>query len=190
MTRDSSDRAADSARDARSAPLDSRDRGQLVLLAAIALVVALVPLVLAYTQLGYHADVRSGTATTPGAEVERTLDRGLQNATEDVAVTYRWTDRETAAATVRNRMEPVLAAVVESRLAEGTAIQVSYNQTRTAAWVQANCPGGPNRQFGSCEAMSGLAVQERANRTHVLGAAFDVQVTTPETDLQFTTVVT
>ena len=165
------------------------NRGQVVLIAAIALAVALVPLVLAYLQLGYSADVRPGTATGPGAETTRTLDRGLQNATADIPAAYDWSERERAAATVRDRLNETLVAIERSRLADGTAIVVTYNESHTAAWLTANCPGGPDRQFGACRAVNGIAVQERRGQTHVLGAAFDVTVTTPKTDLQFTTVV-
>ena len=42
----------------------------------------------------------------------------------------------------------------------------------------ANCPGGPNRDFGPCEATDGVVVQERAGETVVLAVAFDVRVTT------------
>jgi hypothetical protein len=165
------------------------DRGQLVLIAAVVLAVALVPLVLAYLQLGYQKDVRAGSATGPGAETERTLDRGLQNATSDIAATYDWGNRSEAVATVRERLNSTLTAIEESKLAEGTAIVVTYNQTRTAAWVWYRCPGGPDRQFGPCRQNSGLVIQERNGQTHVLAAAFDVRVTMPERELQFTTVI-
>jgi len=165
------------------------DRGQLVLIAAVVLAVALVPLVLAYLQLGYQEDVRAGSATGPGAETERTLDRGLQNATSDIAATYDWSDRASAVRTVRERLNTTLTAIKESKLAEGTAIVVTYNETRAGAWLWFRCPGGPDRQFGLCRESGGLVVQERTGQTHVLAAAFDVRVTTPERELQFTTVV-
>jgi hypothetical protein len=157
------------------------------LIAAVVLAVALVPLVLAYLQLGYQKDVRAGSATGPGAETERTLDRGLQNATGEIATTYGWNERERAVSTVRERLNSTLAAIEQSQLTEGTAIVVTYNETRAAAWSR--CPDGPDRQFGSCTEIQGIVVQNRANQTHVLAAAFDVQVTAPERELQFTTVI-
>jgi hypothetical protein len=164
------------------------NRGQVVLIAAIALAVALVPLVLAYLQLGYSADVRPGSATGPGAETTRTLDRGLQNATAEIPAAYGWAARERAAATVRDRLNGTLAAIERSRLSDGTTVVVTYNESHTAAWLSANCPGGPNRQFGACRMVNGIAVQERGGRTHVLGTAFDVVVTAPQTELRITTV--
>lgn len=170
-----------------STGLVTDDRGQLVLIGAVVLAVALVPLVLAYLQLGYQEDVRAGSATGPGAETERTLDRGLQNATSGIPATYDWGERSQAVATVRERLNSTLTAVELSKLTEGTTVLVGYDRAR-ARRVSA-CPSGPNRQFGACEAVDGVVVQNRAGRTHVLAAAFDVRVTTPDRELRFTTVV-
>lgn len=170
-------------------PKSLDDRGQLVLIAAVALAMALVPLVLAYLQLGFHDDVRPAGDVDPAGQAERTLTHGLHNASDGIETNYSWTDRDAAVATVRDRLRTTTEAVNRSRLGAGQASRVTYNQSRAEQWQRANCPTGPDRQFGACEPREGLIVQNRANRTHVLAVAFDVAISTPDTDTQVTLVV-
>lgn len=172
-----------------SAERPQRARAQLVLVAAIALAIALVPAVLAYMQLGYHEDIRAGSNVNTEEQVERALSQSIHNATGGMAATYAWSEYGDAASTLHDRLEPTLQTINRSGLDAGTVTQVTYNRTRAARWASTNCPGGPDRQFGSCEAESGVIVQERAGRTHVIGAAFDVRISSPETDVRLTTVV-
>ena len=160
------------------------ERGQLVILAAVALALALVPIATAYLQLGYHDDREVLTTPTPAADAERLLDRGLHDATSATAGTYAWDDRTTAVATVHELLGPTVAAVERGGLSDGTARTVAFNDSRASAWAAQNCPGGPDRQFGPCEAIDGVVVQDRAGQTHVLAVAVDVQVTTPSGSLQ------
>lgn len=164
------------------------DRGQLVLLAAAALALALVPLVLAYLQLGYHDDLHTGSGATPG-EVERVLHRGLDDAAADIAFEYSWHERAAATDTVRDRLTSTLDAISRTGLDRGTAYTVRFNQTRAAALASDRCPGGSDRQFGPCIADSGVIIQERQDRAHVLGAAFDIEITTPDREVRVTTAV-
>lgn len=166
-----------------------RARGQLVLVAAIALAIALVPAVLAYMQLGYHEDIRAGSDANTEEQVERTLAHSIQNASAGMAGTYAWAERAGAISTLNDRLAPTLRTVNRSGLDAGTVTQVTYNETLASQWATGNCPNGPNRQFGPCEADGGVIVQERAGSTHVLGAAFDVWISTPEADVQLTTVL-
>jgi hypothetical protein len=165
------------------------DRGQFVLLAAVALAVALVPLVLAYLQLGYHDDVHAGSGNAPAQQATTTLERGLHDAATGVPIEYSWVERSAAVDAVRDRLEPTREAVTTAGLDRGVVYTVSYNQQRAATWAGNNCPDGPDRQFGPCEAIDGVIVQERQGRTHVLGVAFDVTVTTPDRELQLSLTV-
>lgn len=167
---------------------DRSRRGQLVLIAAIALAIALVPLVLALTQLAFHEDVGAGTTTDWMGESERTLERALVDASGDTTE-YEWHDRSSAATAVRENLSEVIHSIERSGLEAGTAISIEYNTTRTASWLSETCPGGPDRQFGDCEVSAGIAVQERSGETHVLGVAVDIAVTTPETESTLTTVL-
>lgn len=165
-------------------------RGQVVLLAAVVLVVALVPLVLAYLQLGYDGDVHTGIETDPGGDAERLLDRAVNEATRDIAQTYEWDEHTAAVRTVHDRLDPPIGTLEQSRLDDGTVYEVSYNDSRAQAWEENNCPGGPDRQFGPCEPIDGIVVQERAGETHVLATAFDITVTTPDGETRVRTVIT
>jgi len=168
----------------------TRERAQLVLAAAALVAVALAPVVVAYLQLGYHADV---TATAeydaPDRNAERLLSRAVHDAASEATGEYAWGERTAAAAAVRGDLSPRLDALRSSRVESGTVYQVGYNQSAAGSWRRANCPGGPNRQFGPCEAHEGVVVQERAGETHVLAVAFDVRVTTENSEMDLTLVV-
>ncbi len=156
-------------------------RGQFVLLAAAALAVALVPMTLAYLQLGYHDDVgASGVDEDPLREAERLLDRAVADAVEGVPADHAWSNRTGAVTAVRDRIRSDLSTLGRSRVDEGTVYDVTYNDSRATGWKSDNCPSGPDRQFGPCRVDRGVVVQERAGRTHVLAVAFDVQVTTAD----------
>lgn len=158
------------------------DRGQLVLLAAIALALALVPLLFAYLQLGYHDDIGATSGPTPVEEAERTIGLALHDATSDIAAGYGWHERSEAVTTVRDRVGPTLTAVNRSILDAGGAYQVTYNESRAQTWAQNECPRGPERQFGDCVGDRGVVVQERAGRTHVVAVTLDVVVTYPNSN--------
>lgn len=166
-----------------------RPRAQLVLVAAIALAIALVPAVLAYMQLGYHEDIHAGSTVNTEEQVERTLSQSIHNATRDSDASYAWDDRADAVSTLRDRLEATLRTINRSGLDAGTVTLVTYNRSRAARWASTNCPGGPDRQFGSCESDRGVIFQERGGTTHIIGVAFDVRISSPETDVRLTTVV-
>ena len=165
------------------------DRGQLVLTAALVLVVALVPMVLAYMQLGYHGDVRTGIGGDPATDTERVLDRSVHDASEDIAANYRWAERSDAVRTVRDRLNSPIRALERSRLDSGVAVGIAYDERRARAFADRHCPTGPDRQFGTCTASDGVVLQERGGRTHVLAVAFELRITTPEGRTQLRTLV-
>lgn len=165
-------------------------RGQVVLLAALALAVALVPIVLAYLQLGYHADTASPTGTAPETDAERVLDRAVHDAATGVADSYEWRRRDEAIQTVHDRLDPPIEALERSRLSSGIVYQISVNQSRAKTWRQTHCRSGPDRQFGPCESSRGVVVQERGGRTHILAVAFDISVTAPDGERRLTTIRT
>lgn len=155
--------------------MSERSRGQLVLLAAVAVAVALVPMLLALLQLGYQPAISGPDADTLRG-VERSLMRALINATAGIPATHDWTNRTMAVDTVRSRLGPVLQALNRSALPRGTVVQVRYNHSLASAWQADRCPSGPARQFGSCDADRGVVIQERAGETHVLAVGLDVDV--------------
>lgn len=177
-------------RERGGSPGESTDsqRGQLVLLTAVAFALALVPLVGAYLQLGYAPESYS-IGQTPAEQTTETLGRSLNDAAT-LTTGYDWADRKDAAAAVRTEMESTVETVESGRLDDGIVYQVSYNETRTAGWSDDNCPFDQNRQFGACRTVDGIALQERDGRTHALAVAFDIEITTPNQETTVTTVLT
>jgi hypothetical protein len=159
------------------------------LVAAAVLAVALVPVVLAYLQLGYHADVRAaGDYEAASRDAVHFLERGVHDAAGDVTG-LPWSRREAAAASVRTSLEPRLETLKASRVDEGVAYHVTYNDSAADRWADRRCPSGSGRAFGPCEATDGVVVQERAGETTVLAVAFDVRITHQRGETTLTLVV-
>jgi cell division septation protein DedD len=168
-----------------------RSRGQLVLVAAAVIALALVPMLAAYLQLGYHADVRAASAPPDAGEnARRVLDRAVQNASATVAA-ERFGAGERAAALVRGRtlLDDARRELAASRVAEGVAYRVSYNASAARRWAGSAADGGPGRQFGPYRADDGLVTQSRADQTHLVAAAVDVEVTAARSTTRLTFVV-
>lgn len=157
---------------------NTSDRGQLVLIAALVLALVLVSLAFAYLQLGYHDDISAGS-DDPAHQLEATLEEVLHDAAADVPGTYSWSERDDATISIRAEVDPVRETLETTRLSDGHAYTVRTNQTAADQWATQNCPHGENRQFGDCTTIDGIVLQERNDRTHVLGAAFDLEITTP-----------
>jgi hypothetical protein len=148
----------------------------VVLLAAGVVTVALVAMLLAFVQLGYHADVGARDAAVPPDEDTR---RVLAGAVDRAAVRVDgrdWTNRSGAADRVDATVDAAVRNLSDVAAAEGRAMTVEQNAT-AAASLAADCPTGPNREFGDCEALGGVVVQERAGEVALLGVALDVRVT-------------
>jgi hypothetical protein len=161
----------------------------MVLLAALVLVVALIPITVAYLQLGYTGDPHTSLSSDTEQETQRLLERTVQNVTSDIPATYRWSERRTAVERVRERLEPTVGVLEQSRLADGITQRLTYNQSRADNWAGEQCLRGPDRQFGSCMAIDGIVVQQRAGRTHVLAVAVDLSTTAPNHDSTLATVI-
>ncbi|MFC6787267.1 hypothetical protein ACFQFH_15765 [Halobaculum halobium] len=166
-----------------------RNRAQLVLLAAAVAAAALVPMALAYLTLGAHPDVAAtADRDTPGEDALRALDRAVTSASTAVSG-YQWSERERAVAAFDGALAADVRGIETARLSETVAVDVTRNGTAATAWATANCPRGPNRAFGACEAVDGVVVQERAGETTLLAVGFDVRVTEPEGSASMTAVL-
>ncbi|EMA11485.1 hypothetical protein SAMN05443574_103187 [Haloarcula vallismortis] len=155
-------------------------RGQLVLVAATVVAVALVPILFASLQLGYHDDVRA-TADyhdDPSVDALRVLERAVATESASIPSQYAWAENDSAVATVRTGLGPRLDRLQTSRIEDGVHYNITYNETAAQQWEDANCPSGPARQFGDCATDRGVVVQNRVDRTHVLAVGFDVTTTT------------
>lgn len=153
------------------------DRGQVVLLAAVVVAVALVAMSTAYHGLGYHGDVRTTAAV--GAEEPTTVaEHRLQAAVDATAVdTARpWMARNTTVSDVRDAVREVIADLQRSDATRGQVFVVRENEALADAWADDDCPGGTLRDFGPCRADGGVVVQERANETVLVGVVVDLTI--------------
>lgn len=165
-------------------------RGQLVLATAAVVAVALAPVVIAYLQLGYHADVRaSEDFTNPTEHAQRVLDRAVHQSEVEVRERFDWDEREDAVEEFREEMEPRLDELEASRVERGTAYQVAYDESVADEWSEEECPGGDGREFEECEAIGGVVVQDRVGETHVVAVGFELRVTTERGWIRETVVV-
>lgn len=160
---------------------DADDRGQLVLVAAAAIALALFPLVLAYLQLGYAGDVateRAGPAT--GGE----LDVALEEAVHGVAIDVDGRSDvgpEAAATAFRSGARADLRRLETARVEEGTAARIEYAPELAEDWVATGrWRSGVADDFARPTVHGGVIVQERAGEPVVLAVAFDVHLRTPE----------
>lgn len=167
-----------------------RSRGQLVLLAAAVIAVALTPVVVAVLQLGYHPDVDASRGyADAGRSAERALSTAVHEAAAGVPADHPWSDRRDAVTAVRGRLRPRLRSLATGRVESGTVVEADYASSAAAAWAAERCPGGPDRRFGDCVVDRGVVVQARDGRTHVLAAAFEVAVAGPRGRTELTVVV-
>lgn len=160
----------------------------MVLLAAAAIAVALVPMLLAYMQLGYHPEIAE-PRTAHASDVERTLSRSLVGATAGIPREYAWSERTAAVTEVRNRLAETVTTLNQSELARATPIRISFNETIAETWMAGRCPSGPDREFGSCEVDRGIAVQDRGGQTHVLAAGVDIRILSQDASVEVRTVI-
>ncbi|WP_277540164.1 DUF7261 family protein [Haloarcula laminariae] len=170
--------------------VNGSERGQLVLVAAVLVAVALAPVVLAYLQLGYHDDVRAaGAVDDPTDDTVRVLGRAVEQESASVPRRYAWAERTAAVTALRDALEPVRSRLRTGEMERGAVTEIRYNATVARAWQSANCPGGPGREFGNCSVDRGVVVQERTDRTHVLGVGFDVTTTSERGETAVTVMV-
>ncbi|SFR36396.1 DUF7261 family protein [Halogeometricum limi] len=165
----------------------NRDRGQVVLLAAVVVAIALVPMALAYAQLSYDAG-----AEAPGPDVDdtrRALSASFTDAAAQTDGAYLWRDRERAVSAVRTELASDVARVENATLAADRSLRVTYNGSEAAGWAARNCPGGRGRVFGPCRVEDGVVVQQRGNETAVVAAAFDLRVVAADERTNATVVV-
>lgn len=163
-------------------------RGQLVLVAAAVLALAIIPLGFAYLQLGAHADVRAQqAASSPGSETVRLLERAVHEAAGEAAG-QPWAGRTGAATRVNRSLRVAIDDIEAAQVDRGIAAEIRQNGSAAASWAVANCPSGRGRAFGGCETRGGLVLQERAGETHLLAVAFDVTVVSERGETELTVV--
>ncbi len=182
-----------------------RDRGQLVLVAAAALAIALFPLVLAYLQLGYAGDVAAEpTGPEPAAEIDRALERAVHDAAADVdarttaggmengatGVNAPIEDPNVAAAAFKSTLESDVERIETARIEDGTAARIGYAPTVADAWVaDGRWRDGVAAEFPGPTTHDGVVVQERGGEPTIVAVAVDVHLRTPDATIDRQVVV-
>ncbi|WP_380678784.1 DUF7261 family protein [Salinigranum sp. GCM10025319] len=157
------------------------DRGQVVLLVAVVVAVALVAMTAAYHGLGYHGDVRA--AASIGTEDPVTIaERQLQRDVDTAGIDHvrPWSERNATVNETRTALASSRATLQRSGASRRVVYVVNEDTDAAAAWAAEDCPSGSMRAFGPCLADGGIVVQERANETVLVGVALDVRVRTRE----------
>lgn len=168
----------------------TRARAQLVLLAAAVVVAALVPMVFAYAQLGYDADVRGAPdARATVTDAQRLLERAVGSAASALDSEVGPDQHEALAREMDDRLAPAVSRLAASGADRDLTVSVERNATAARAWAADACPGGPTRQFGACVVTDGVVTQTRANTTTVVAVAFDLHVRGPQSTTEATVVV-
>jgi hypothetical protein len=167
-----------------------RRRGQLVLLAAAVVVTALVPMLLAYAQLGYAGDVTtSANERRTLVDGKRVLERSVAHVTRTVANGTEADQHRLAVELATDRLDPAIVSVESSGADRGVAVDVSRNASAARRWARRDCPGGPDRAFDACRSANGFVTQTRANTTALVAVAVDVRVRGPNARARATFVV-
>jgi len=138
--------------------------------------VGLLPIVLAYTQLGYAGIATTEpTATTPTEDARQAIERAAFDSSTELQGVRGWSERDAVATQVAARFDARVDSIETGSLERGISHAVERNQSAAASWANGSCPGGPNRQFGPCETQEGLVLQERGGDTHAVAIAVDLR---------------
>ncbi|MEZ3116163.1 hypothetical protein RYH80_09575 [Halobaculum sp. MBLA0147] len=168
----------------------TRRRGQLVLVTAALAALALLPVAVAYLQLGAHPDVTARTAPDVGVDgTVRALDRVATDAAWAVSGTRTWANRSAAVAAFGDRFASGADRIATARADETVAVDVTRNTTAARAWATRSCPSGSNRAFGPCRVREGVVVQERVGETAVLAVGVTVRLVAPHGRARVTVVL-
>lgn len=170
--------------------MSDRRRAQFVLLAAVVVVTALVPMLLAYAQL----DAESGAHDAPDertaiADAEQSLERSVGETTVALANRTDADRHDLVASLAVDRLEPTRDRLESSGTDRGLTVDVSRNVTAATGWAETACPRGPDRAFGDCVVTDGVVTQTRANATALVAVALDVRVRGPDADARATFVI-
>jgi len=174
-------------------PRSADDRGQIVLLAAGVVAVALLSMTIAYAQLGYDAD-RTGAGTVEVASVsgiDRSLTGSLRAAAREVRRTDdapTWRDRRAVADRVGASLAADADRLEQVHAGESRSVAIDLDDAAATRWARERCPGERGRDFGPCRAVDGVVVQERAGETAVVAAAFRIRIVSPTESTRVTVV--
>lgn len=154
------------------------DRGQVVLLAAVVVAMALVAMTLAYAQLGYDPGDSRADPEVSLADRQRAVERAVATVEGDLG-RPPWTVRDTTLDRLNESLRTEFDRLERSPTASTRAVRIEGNGSLAVRVAADRCPSGPMRTFGDCEAYGGVVVQERAGETTLVAVAVDLSVRGP-----------
>ncbi|WP_231858872.1 DUF7261 family protein [Haloquadratum walsbyi] len=181
-------------------------RGQVVLVAATVVAIALLTMVFAYTQLGSisfdTADEASsridtgGTIVNPGSPVialdtvHNQLTASVQAAVFDDRKKHNWNERQRVIERVRTDVTEDFHRIELYHIQEGRSLTLNFAASHAHERAHMQCPGGPNRMFGQCQSVNGIIIQSRAEEVTIVAIAVEVQVISPTETTNATFMIT
>ena len=144
-------------------------------MAAAFVALALVPMALAYVQLG-HDPGATAPETADTDELRTAVDAAADAAAANVSGRARWGDRTSAVAAADATFRAELARATSAYADRGVLVTVTADDDAADRWASERCPSGEMRRFGECEGRGGFVVQDRAGEVHVVGVAVTVRV--------------
>lgn len=167
-----------------------RRRGQVVLVAAAVVAVALTAMLLAAVQLGYQPTAGPTAGDAPGIErVEAPLADAVGRGATEAAGRFSWSQRAAAATVVRAELDATITEIEAAGVDDDVVYRVRRNETVAPAVAEDLCSRGVDREFGECAAHGAIMFQERAGEAHVLGVVVDVRIAGPNRVTRATLVV-
>ena len=156
---------------------ETRNRGQLVLVAAAFVALAFVPMAFAYVQLD-HDPATDTPATVDADELRAAVDSAADAAAANVSGRASWDGRTAAISSANATFRAEIARATAAYADRDALVTVTAGDAAADRWAAERCPSGEMRRFGACEGWGGFVVQERAGETHVLGVVVTVRVRT------------
>jgi hypothetical protein len=170
----------------------SGDRGQVVLVAAAVVAVALLSMTVAYAQLGYDADRRgAGARVAPVSEIDQGLTGSLRTAAREArhrTDDRSWRDHRAVARRVTESLRSDIDRLERAHAAERRSLSIELQDTAATQWARSRCPDARGRDFGPCRTIGGIVLQKRAGETVVVAAAFRIRIVSPAESTTLTTV--
>jgi hypothetical protein len=167
----------------------SRERGQVVLVAAAVVAVALVAMLLAAVQLSYQPAPADAAGRADVSRAERTLEGAVRRGAVDAEGHVPWNRRGETAAVVEEHLRPAMAAVERSGVVSDVTYRVERNATAASTVAGRACPGGDDRVYGDCAAEGAVVLQNRVGETHLVAVVVDVRVVAADGTTRATLVV-
>jgi hypothetical protein len=158
----------------------------MVILAGVVAAVALIAILGAALQLGYHPGQQPNTDLAPPEETRRVVADVLE--TEEATVREAaWEDREGAVDALETALDDRLRTL--ERRPVGSIRLVRFAPDAALSKLSELCPRTAGKRFGPCVAIDGIVVQNRDDTTHLVAVVLEVTVIADETETVLTLVV-